>query len=163
MKNLMVARRDGTLRNRETGERYALVRGKTLAHEDHPAVTAYPEAWMPMVVALRTEGEPADPDRVPSVDLDDARAEADGYRKQLAIIAEGLAARGLVDEHTDTSREGWLAETVFGAIDRQRAGADDEPEPDNATIRQWARENGFTVADRGALPAEVREAYRTAH
>lgn len=30
-------------------------------------------------------------------------------------------------------------------------------------IRAWARENGFTVSDRGRIPAEVAEAYAKAH
>jgi nucleoid-associated protein Lsr2 len=29
----------------------------------------------------------------------------------------------------------------------------------NREIRRWAQENGFTVADRGRLPAEVEKAY----
>lgn len=30
-------------------------------------------------------------------------------------------------------------------------------------IREWARENGHTVPERGRIPAEVREAYEAAH
>lgn len=29
-------------------------------------------------------------------------------------------------------------------------------------IREWARENGFNVSERGRIPAEVREAYERA-
>lgn len=32
-----------------------------------------------------------------------------------------------------------------------------------ADIRAWARENGYTVPDRGRVSAEVREAYAAAH
>lgn len=32
-----------------------------------------------------------------------------------------------------------------------------------ADIRQWARENGWNVPDRGRVSAEVREAYAVAH
>lgn len=32
-----------------------------------------------------------------------------------------------------------------------------------ADIRQWARENGFDVPERGRVSAEVREAYAAAH
>jgi hypothetical protein len=31
-----------------------------------------------------------------------------------------------------------------------------------AAVRSWARENGYTVADRGRVPAEVVAAYRNA-
>lgn len=34
---------------------------------------------------------------------------------------------------------------------------------DTATIREWARANGFQVSDRGRISAEVREAYERAH
>lgn len=32
-----------------------------------------------------------------------------------------------------------------------------------ADVRAWARDNGFTVPDRGRVAAEVREAYDAAH
>jgi hypothetical protein len=34
--------------------------------------------------------------------------------------------------------------------------------PSNAEIRAWARQNGFTVSDRGRLPASVLTAFRQA-
>lgn len=34
---------------------------------------------------------------------------------------------------------------------------------DTARIRQWARENGIEVSDRGRISGEVRAAYRNAH
>ncbi|UUT36507.1 histone-like nucleoid-structuring protein Lsr2 [Microbacterium elymi] len=41
---------------------------------------------------------------------------------------------------------------------RQRAG-----QRDYAPIRAWAKENGFTVSDRGRVPASVLDAYDAAH
>lgn len=35
--------------------------------------------------------------------------------------------------------------------------------PDTSAVRAWARENGYDVADRGRLPAEISDAYATAH
>ena len=35
--------------------------------------------------------------------------------------------------------------------------------PAASEIRAWARENGFTVPERGRVAAEVREAYAAAH
>lgn len=32
-----------------------------------------------------------------------------------------------------------------------------------ADVRIWARENGHSVPDRGRIPADIREAYDTAH
>lgn len=33
---------------------------------------------------------------------------------------------------------------------------------ESAKIREWARENGYKVSDRGRIPAEVKEAYDAA-
>lgn len=35
--------------------------------------------------------------------------------------------------------------------------------PSPSDIRAWARENGFTVPDRGRVSSQVREAYLAAH
>lgn len=35
--------------------------------------------------------------------------------------------------------------------------------PSAAEIRDWARENGHDVPDRGRIPAEIRDAYTAAH
>jgi hypothetical protein len=37
------------------------------------------------------------------------------------------------------------------------------PLSDTADVRAWARQNGYTVSDRGRIPSEVREAYASAH
>lgn len=34
---------------------------------------------------------------------------------------------------------------------------------DTAAIRQWAKENGYEVNDRGRIPATIREAYAKAN
>jgi hypothetical protein len=41
---------------------------------------------------------------------------------------------------------------------RRRAG-----QQDYSGIRDWAKENGFTVSERGRIPASVVEAYDAAH
>jgi hypothetical protein len=35
--------------------------------------------------------------------------------------------------------------------------------PDSAKIREWAKENGYDVSERGRVPQEIREAYAKAH
>lgn len=35
--------------------------------------------------------------------------------------------------------------------------------PSAAEVRAWAKENGYTVPDRGRIPADVRSAYDAAH
>ncbi|WP_432563166.1 histone-like nucleoid-structuring protein Lsr2 [Kineococcus sp. SYSU DK003] len=37
------------------------------------------------------------------------------------------------------------------------------PERDTGEVRTWARENGYTVSDRGRISAEVLQAYDDAH
>ncbi|MFD5319370.1 Lsr2 family protein [Streptomyces sp. NPDC127098] len=37
------------------------------------------------------------------------------------------------------------------------------PDVDTAAIREWAKENGLEVNDRGRVPANIREAYEKAH
>ena len=41
---------------------------------------------------------------------------------------------------------------------RRSAGSED-----TAAIREWAKENGYQVSERGRISAEVREAYGKAH
>ncbi len=42
----------------------------------------------------------------------------------------------------------------------RRASAD---KPDLTAVRSWARENGYTVSDRGRISGEVLAAYEAAH
>ena len=35
--------------------------------------------------------------------------------------------------------------------------------PEVAAIRAWAKENGYTLSERGRVPAPILEAYRAAH
>ncbi|WP_028660300.1 histone-like nucleoid-structuring protein Lsr2 [Nocardioides insulae] len=44
-----------------------------------------------------------------------------------------------------------------------RRGAAPAGGPSPKDIRAWAREAGYTVPDRGRIPAEVRSAYDAAH
>lgn len=34
---------------------------------------------------------------------------------------------------------------------------------DTAKIRTWAQEHGYSIGDRGRIPADVRQAYKDAH
>lgn len=45
---------------------------------------------------------------------------------------------------------------------RARRGAGTVRSSETRRIREWARENGREVSDRGRVPAEVREAYAAA-
>ncbi|MET8509205.1 Lsr2 family protein [Streptomyces sp. NPDC004787] len=49
---------------------------------------------------------------------------------------------------------------VKGAVAAQRRGNKTQDTPQ---IREWAREHGYEVSERGRVPATVREAYEAAH
>jgi len=123
---LMIARRDGTVRNTETGERYRLLKGRTVADAEHPAVKLYPEAFMPLTVELRVEDEQravSDPESDGDLaeELAEVESERDYAQGVLRGLAEALAERGLVDRDNPPNHEGWLAETLLAAIDRAAA------------------------------------------
>ncbi|MFD4009203.1 Lsr2 family protein [Brachybacterium paraconglomeratum] len=72
----------------------------------------------------------------------------------------------LSDENAEKMREeiGEWAAKARRVGGRKAAGAR-RPSADNdaAKIREWAKENGYTVSARGRVSSEVREAYTAAH
>lgn len=46
---------------------------------------------------------------------------------------------------------------------RRNDGQRRPPSPDNSAVRQWAKENGHQVSDRGRISAEVLAAYSAAN
>lgn len=51
-----------------------------------------------------------------------------------------------------------------GAVKGKRGGAAAKrPRNDTKAVREWARESGWDISDRGRIPAEVVEAYEAAH
>jgi Lsr2 len=49
------------------------------------------------------------------------------------------------------------------AATRTKAGPSGGRSHDSAQIRQWARDNGYTVNSRGRIQAEIQEAYQKAN
>lgn len=68
--------------------------------------------------------------------------------------------RGLLDPYTKGGRR------TGGRVSAGRAkggrAAASAGNPDTAEIRQWAKDNGYNVNDRGRVPADIREAYEKA-
>lgn len=113
----VVAKRDGVLKAPD-GTRYRMVAGGTLAHRQHPAVIANPQAFVPASIDLDvTEG---------SAEADESAALIDEAYGYLNDIANAMHERGLIDE-TDTE-PGWLVRAVRRAI-----GAETAVEPEPAT------------------------------
>ncbi|MFC4553744.1 histone-like nucleoid-structuring protein Lsr2 [Georgenia faecalis] len=46
---------------------------------------------------------------------------------------------------------------------RSTGGRGSASDSDAGKVREWARENGYTVSERGRISAEIREAYDKAH
>ena len=64
-----------------------------------------------------------------------------------------------------TALEPFVAVARKSATRGPRAGRQGTPSRNNdvAQIRQWARENGYTVSERGRIQADIVEAYRKAN
>lgn len=127
--SIVVATRSG-LASSADGSKYRLARGRTLADSRHALVQEHPELWAPYHIELSVDepdgGTPTEGSAAAQYEAAEAEATAERYREQLAAIAEGLHARGLVPADVDTDREGWLADLVFAVIDEpSRAAADD--------------------------------------
>lgn len=71
-------------------------------------------------------------------------------------IAPFIAAARSVSARAGGSRS--AATNRGGSAQARRAG-----QRDLTVVREWASNNGFTVADRGRVPAAVIEAYDAAH
>ncbi len=55
------------------------------------------------------------------------------------------------------------ARRVSGRRTTRSASSSTTSPEETARIREWARENGYTVSDRGRIASEVRSAYEAAH
>lgn len=133
---IVVANRSG-LAVGPDGAKYRLVRGRTHADARHPLAQAHPDLFSPYAIELPYEGDEA-PEGSETLDdlrgsLDSVKQVTEGYRAQLAAIADGLHERGLVQADLDMTVEGWLAELVFAIIDRQQTGAAPTPAPELPT------------------------------
>lgn len=71
----------------------------------------------------------------------------------------------LNDDHAAQLREALEPWTAAGRRPRGRArrGTARTPSPSqNAAMRQWARDHGYEVSDRGRISAEIQQAYAAA-
>ena len=78
-----------------------------------------------------------------SIDLSDDNAEA--FRQTIAPYIEA--------GHRVASAKAKAARKTTGKT----------PPADTKAIREWARENGYDVSDRGRIPADVMDAYAAAN
>ncbi|WP_175408973.1 Lsr2 family protein [Streptomyces sp. TRM64462] len=67
--------------------------------------------------------------------------------------------RGLLEPYTKSGRR--TGGRAAGGRGKGRAAAGGSP--DTAKIRAWAKEHGYSVNDRGRVPAEIKQAYEDAN
>ncbi|WP_026918405.1 histone-like nucleoid-structuring protein Lsr2 [Gordonia shandongensis] len=56
-----------------------------------------------------------------------------------------------------------VSRTVAGRAGSSRRGAAGRGGPDTRVVREWAIANGYSVSDRGRIPADIVAAYQAAH
>jgi hypothetical protein len=105
MTDVVIATRSGIV-TAPDGSKHRLVRGRTLADARHPAAVAFPEMFAQHTIDLPYAGP------------DDAEAERDGYRQQLATIVDAVTVRGLMPADVDMGVEGWLVGVLSELLDR---------------------------------------------
>lgn len=89
--------------------------------------------------------------------LDGASYEIDLNDDNAAALREALAP--YVGHGRKVGRGGGAAKRGGGRAAAASSGAGASAKE----IREWARENGHSVPERGRIPADVREAYDAAH
>jgi len=67
--------------------------------------------------------------------------------------------RKAFEPYISAGRRGGSTGAVRSAAPRKRPGRN----PEVAAIRAWANDNGYTLSERGRIPAPVVEAYNAAH
>ena len=110
------------------------------------------------------DGQELDPDTRPITLIVD--------RRQWTLYLSEQNARafyGQIEQWTESEPESVApapssAERVRRAVSGSASSASGTTtgSPDLAAVREWAREHGYEVADRGRVSAEVQEAYRAA-
>ncbi|MET3961434.1 hypothetical protein ABIE44_001368 [Marmoricola sp. OAE513] len=96
-------------------------------------------------IVLVDDIDGSDAEETVSFGIDGREYEIDLSKKNAARLRDALAP------FVGHARRG-------GGRKRNRAGG-----PSPSDIRAWARENGFSVPDRGRVSSEVRDAYLAAH
>lgn len=105
-------------------------------------------------IVLVDDIDGSDATQTVSFGLDGANYEIDLNDKNAAALRDALAA--YVGHGRKVGRAGGGAKRGAGRAAANGGASAKE-------IREWARGNGFTVPERGRIPADVREAYESAH
>lgn len=92
-------------------------------------------------------------------EIDLSSAHADRLRAGLAPFVSAARPTDTVGARRSRTRTS-AQPAAPSASPSPGAGSDAATREHNRAVRVWARENGFTVSERGRIPSEVVEAYR---
>ncbi|OCG72800.1 histone-like nucleoid-structuring protein Lsr2 [Microbacterium sediminis] len=83
----------------------------------------------------------------------------DGKSYEIDLTAENAATlREALEPYISAGRRAGGSATSAAPKTRRRGG-----QTDYGPVREWAKANGYTVSERGRVPANVLEAYEAAH
>lgn len=100
------------------------------------------------------DGTPLDDDQVVEVRF--------GYKGRNYVLDVSAHNASAIDEVLSAYAAKATVESAEQASKR-RTEAQSSARARNRVIRQWAKDNGFEVADRGALPKDIIELYEASH
>lgn len=180
MSEIMIARRSGAVIDGD-GNRVFIRAGRSVADADHPLVTKYPKAWVPVNVTFRTDGsgtpvvepdadsfDPLAPAEVTPEDVSAAAADVEhasefrrlaGILRGLNVLPDRALTAAEVVDHLAAIVDEWQSGGYAANDDRQAVPNSDL---DRETVRAWAKSVGMAVADKGRLAGSVYDAYRAA-
>lgn len=85
----------------------------------------------------------------------------DGIAYEIDLTdANAAALRGALEPFVSAGRSVSSPARSGGAAARKRRRTGQQ---DFGAVREWAKKNGYSVSDRGRVPASVMEAYEAAH
>ncbi|MFD2395529.1 Lsr2 family protein [Dietzia aerolata] len=106
-------------------------------------------------------------DDLDGVEIEDGRAETikfgvDGKDYEIDLSEQNAAAfREAIQPYLSAARPADNGKKRAAKTSRRSSSSAAKGE--TGKIRAWARENGYTVSDRGRIPAEIMEAYNAAN
>ncbi|KAA9394135.1 Lsr2 family protein [Kocuria coralli] len=71
--------------------------------------------------------------------------------------------RGAIRPFVAKARRSTVANKGRGGNTRAASSSSTRGNPDTPKIREWAKENGYNVSDRGRIHQEIQDAYYAAH
>jgi hypothetical protein len=91
--------------------------------------------------------------------VETVRFALDGMTYEIDLSAKNARQlRSAFKVYTESARR-----TPRTGTKAKRAGGTKKASPRNAEIRNWARSQGHEISERGRIPADIAEAFETAH